>query len=96
MIELNYSSAKGREIFNRASRCVVFTLEQAYDKPSLVKINAYNHCYNEYLKTKNSTGFGICSFNSFQFTCSWIGELNGENIVRYETANNSYLIWVNR
>lgn len=96
MIELNYSSAKGRKIFNRASYCIAFTLEEVYNKPSQAKINAYNHCYNEYLKTKNSMGFGICSFNSFQFTCSWIGEVNGENIVRYETANNSYLIWVNR
>lgn len=96
MIELNYSSKEGRKIHKRGSQYDGYILEDVYAKPSQAKRDAYVWCYNEYLNTEEGEGFSICSHNTFQFTCSWLGKLNGEVIMRYETANNSYLIWLER
>lgn len=96
MIELNYSTAKGRKIYEQGCHYDGAFLSQVYAKPSQAKIDAYNRCYSEYANTEDSTAFSICSHNTFQFSCSWLGKLNGEEIMRYETANNSYLIWLER
>ena len=96
MIELNYSSAKGRQIYERGCHCEGFNLYQVYNNPSWTKQAAYNKCAVEFLETDDCKAFSICSHNKFMFTCSWLGKKDGEDIMRYETANNSYLIWLER
>ena len=96
MKELKASSFKGKQIMERGSVYDAYTLSQVYDNYSHAKENAYNWCFNEYLETENHEGFSICSHNTFGFTCSWFGTKDGENIMRYETKDNSYLVWLDR
>ena len=96
MVELNYSSTKGRQIYEKGCHYEGFTLEQVYNNPSSNKQVAYDKCVDEFLNTEDSAAFSICSHNNFMFTCSWVGKLDGEGIMRYETANNSYLVWLER
>ena len=96
MKEIKASTAKGKEIIERGSQREGCTLSDVYVKWSVDKQKAYDWCRNEYLKTENSMLFAICSHNTFGFTCSWIGTKYGEKIMRYETKDNSYLVWLER
>lgn len=96
MKQLNASTYKGREIIRRATRDEGDTLSHVYNKWSPKKEEAYYLCYREYLKTKNHDKFAICSHDTFGFTCSWTGTKDGERIIRYETKDNSYLVWLER
>ncbi len=96
MRELKASTAKGKEIIARASRYEGCGLSDVYKNWSMHKEIAYIKCFNEYFETENSEAFSICSHNSFGFTCSWLGTKDGENILRYETKDNSYLVWLDR
>ena len=96
MREYKLSSAKGKQLYNCGCHYDGYYLREVYDTPSTAKQHAYDNCYDKYLNTENSTAFSICSHNSFGFSCSWLGTKNGENIMRYETKDNSYLIWLDR
>ena len=96
MMKLNASSYKGQQIMNRASNIDGYTLSDIYARCSPAKEHAFNQCYEQYIKTENHYGFSICSHNSFGFTCSWFGTKDGENILRYETKDNSYIVWLDR
>lgn len=48
------------------------------------------------MATENNEAFGVGNANTFGFTASWLGTMNGEDIMRVETRDNSYLIWLNR
>ena len=48
------------------------------------------------MATENREAFGIGNANTFGFTASWLGTKNCEDIMRVETRDNSYLIWLNR
>ena len=96
MKELKFSRKAGQKIYEMGSRYDAMYLAQIYGRYSQEKQNAYDWCYEEYLKTENHEGFSICSHNAFGFTCSWLGTLGGENIMRFETSKNSYLIWLDR
>lgn len=96
MREFNLSTKQGQNIYNRGSHYEGVTLEQVYGRASHAKQQAWEQCYNEYLSTENHTSFSICSHNSFQFSVSWLGTKDGENIMRVETAQNSFLVWLNR
>ena len=96
MMKLNASSYKGKQVMDRASNIDGYTLSDIYNDCSIAKERAYNWCIEQYHKTENHSGFSICSHNSFGFTCSWFGEIEGENILRYETKDNSYIVFLNR
>ena len=96
MIKLNASSYKGQRIMNRASNIDGYTLSDIYTRCSPAKEQAFDWCYGQYIKTENHHGFSICSHNSFGFTCSWFGEIDGENILRYETKDYSYIVYLNK
>lgn len=96
MKDLKYSTKAGQKIYKMGSRYEAMYLKQIYDSYSQEKQKAYDWCYEEYLKTENHNAFSICSHNIFEFTCSWVGILDGENIMRFETSKNSYLVWLDR
>ena len=96
MRELKASTKPGQNIIAKASKYDADWLHQVYGTWSLAIERAYNWCYEQFLQTENSEAFSICSHNSSGFTCSWLGTKAGENILRYETKNNSYLIWLDR
>lgn len=96
MKEYNVSSYKGKQIKKQALRYEGYCLSHIYTKFSANKKIAYDWCYNEYIETENHAAFSICSHNSFGFTCSWVGTKDGEDILRYETKDNSYLVWLER
>lgn len=96
MREYNASSYKGKQIMERASHYDGYRLSDIYGKYSVDKEIAYDWCYTEYLETENHESFSICSHNIAGFTCSWVGTKDEEDILRYETKDNSYLIWLER
>lgn len=96
MKELKYSTKAGKTIVARGSRWDGNTLGQVYDNWSDAKQRAFDWCYNEYLDTEDRDSFSICSHNTFGFTCSWLGKKDGEDIMRYDTKDNSYLVWLER
>lgn len=96
MREYKLSTARGKQLYEMGCRYDGYTLGQVYDNFSQAKQDAYDYCYNEYRKTENSTAFSICSHNTFSFSCSWLGNKDGENIMRIETRDNTYLIWLER
>lgn len=96
MRELKASTKKGQEIIRRGVQYIGASLNQVYDSWSQAKENAYNWCWEEYCNTQESSCFGICSANTFGFTVSWLGVKDGEIILRYETKDNSYIVWLER
>ena len=96
MKELKCSTKAGKRVYEMGSRYDGMYLAQIYDNYSQEKQKAYDWCDEEYLKTENHDAFSICSHNTFGFTCSWLGTLDGEDIMRFETPKNSYIVWLNR
>ena len=96
MKELKFSTKAGQKIYEMGSRYDAMFLQQIYETHSQAKQNAYDWCYQQYLDTENHDAFSICSHNTFGFTCSWLGTIDGENIMRVETPKNSYIIWLDR
>lgn len=76
--------------------CYCGSLRNLYYTWSLAKEAAYNRCYQMYMETENREAFGVGNANTFGFTASWLGTMNGEDIMRVETKDNSYLVWLNR
>ena len=76
--------------------CCWGSLHNLYDSWSTAKEEAYNQCWEMYLETENHEAFGVGNANTFGFTASWLGTKNGEDILRIETKDNSYLVWLER
>ena len=96
MREFNLSTKQGQNIYNRGCNYEGFSLASVYGRASAEKERAWDWCYEQYLATEDRTAFSICSHNTFQFSVSWLGTKDGESIMRVETANNSYLVWLDR
>lgn len=96
MVEMNLSTKRGRNFYNRAMRNEGYSLEDVYNTCSIEKRKSYNDCISMFCETEESTYFHICSHNIFQYSCAWLGKKDGENILRMETATNSYLVWLDR
>lgn len=96
MIRVNYSTAKGKQLYARACNWEGNNLAQVYDHWSIAKERAYNWCIDQYYASENHESFSICSHNTFMFTCSWLCTIDGEDVLRYETSRNTYLIYLNR
>lgn len=96
MRELKASTKTGQKIITMGNSCCWYSLNNLYNSWSPAKQRAYDWCWEQYVNTENATAFGIGNANSFGFTASWLGTLEGENILRVETKDNSYLVWLDR
>lgn len=96
MVELKFSTRRGKEVYKMSLSCQHTNLNDLYKHPSVAKINAYNKYLNEYRKTENSHSFGVGNANSFGFTAAWYGKENDDFFLRVETKNNSYKVWLTR
>ena len=81
------TTAQGKRLYEQHTKYDGYWLHDVYNKPSVAKQNAWNKCFDMFVK-ENGTGFSITSHNSFNVTCSWIIEEG----LRIETASNSYLV----
>lgn len=96
MIEFKASTKQGKNIIDRASVYEGYYLSDVYGTHSNEKENSWRICHDMYISTENSSDFHICSHNTFQYSVAWYGTKDGEKILRVETANNSFLVWLER
>lgn len=96
VIKLNGSSAKGKQIIERAQSYIGYDLSDVYTRYSDAKKQAFICCLDCFSVTPEGRDFHICSANKSKFSCAWYGYFCGEEILRYETKDNSYLIWLER
>lgn len=96
MKEYKLSSARGKQLYRMVTTFCCGSLYNLYDRPSLAKQAAFDYCWEQYMATESHEAFGVGNANTFGFTASWLGTMNGEDITRVETKDNSYLIWLNR
>lgn len=95
------STARGKQLKEKAMNNAGYYLHDVYSKVSYAKEQAYKYCFEKFANTKDSYQFHICSFNTFQFSVAWYGiftMLDGteEYAIFMETANNSYVILLNK
>ena len=96
MREYKVSSSTGKKLYNMGNTCCWPSLYNLYDRWSHAKEEAFDDCWEKYLGTENRCAFGVGNANSFGFTASWLGTKDGEDIMRIETKDNSYLLWLKR
>lgn len=96
MREFKASTKRGQELISTGERCCWSSLHNLYDSWSQAKQQAFDWCGEQYANDNQSTAFGVGNANSFGFTCSWLSIKDNENIMRIETKNNSYLVWLGR
>lgn len=96
MREVKGSTKRGQQLIAMGSNCCHTTLSELYDKWSRAKEEAYKWCCKEYYNSENARGFGIGNANTFGFTASWLCTIDGEEVMRIETKDNSYIVWLNK
>ena len=96
MKEVKASTKRGQDLIKKANSCCYPNLSYLYTTWSQAKENAFNKCFEMYLKSDNSADFGVGNANTFGFSASWFCTINGEECYRLETKDNSYIIWFNR
>lgn len=96
MREFKASTKAGQRIVEMGERCVYSELYNIYDSWSQAKQNAFDWCRKQFVEDENSSAFGIGNANTFGFTASWLTVKEGENIMRVETKDNSYIVWLDR
>lgn len=96
MREYKASTKRGKELIAMGERCCWDSLHNLYDSWSQAKQQAFDWCWEQFVNDNQSTAFGIGNANNFGFTCSWLAIKDNENIMRIETKDNSYLVWLDR
>ena len=96
MREYNASTKRGQQLISMGGKCFWSSLDRIYTRWSEQKQKASERCFEEYASDMNSHDFGIGNANTFCFTCSWLTVKDGEEIMRIETKDNSYLVWLER
>lgn len=96
MREYKASTKRGQALISMGTRCCWKSLHNLYDSWSEAKQKAFDWCFEQYINDNHSTAFGVGNANSFGFTCSWLAIKDNENVMRIETKDNSYLIWLDR
>ena len=96
MRELKLSTKAGQRVYAMGSSCCWSYLHNLYDSWSDAKQRAFDRCWEMYCNDENSSAFGIGNANCFGFTASWLCIVNGEEVMRVETKDNSYLVWLER
>ena len=91
MRTLKSSTSQGKRVINMAIRCNSTTLEELYKKYSNQKQQAYNYCYELFIR-EEGYNFRVGNANIFGFTACWL--VKGEHFdeLRVETKDNSYRV----
>lgn len=96
MIEYKASTKAGQNLIARTKNHEGTFLHDVYKSFSRKKEKAWNDCIDMFIHTEDSEQFHIFSYNVYQFSVAWYGVKDNERILRVETANNSYLVWMER
>lgn len=96
MREFKASTKRGQSIIARAEAYEGVFLSDVYGSYSVEKAESWNKRYDMFMMTDEHSYFHICSYNTFQYSVAWYGKKDGENILRLETVNNSFLVWLDR
>ena len=96
MVELKASTKRGQAVIASGEACKGVTLRDIYASWSDDKQKYYDDCYTQYLETEEHYNFRVKACGSWSFVASWMGTKDGENIMRVETRDNSYLVWLDR
>lgn len=90
------STKRGQNIIEMGERCYYTSLNELYFNWSKAKQTAFDWCFEQYAKSIDSSRFRIGNANSFGFTASWLCTINRENVLRVETKDNSYCVFLDR
>lgn len=94
MKTLKASTKAGQAIIEKAERNIGYYLTDVYTTYSTKKLNSWKWCYSEFIKTDKHEDFHICSCNSYGYTVAWKGYYNERPIVRMETKDNTYIVFL--
>ena len=87
MKTINNNTKKAQAFINAYNRSNIFTLREAYIKPSTRKTRADYNC-RMMMQSEGGHNYKIIGYNSSFFTVAWIA---GKDL-RIETAYNSFII----
>ena len=87
MKTINNNTKQAERYINAYNRSSIFTLREAYAKPSTDKTRADYSC-RMMMQEEGGHGYKIISYNTFQFSVAWIAG----DALRIETAYNSFII----
>lgn len=87
MKTLNNNTQKAQAYINAYNRSNIYSLFEAYAKPSTAKIQADYGC-RSMKRSEGGHGYKIIGYNCNFFTVAWIAG----NALRIETACNSFII----
>ena len=87
MKTINNNTKKAQAYINAYNRSDIYSLNQAYGKPSTEKTRADYNC-RMMMQNEGGHGYKIISYNTFQFSVAWIA---GDSL-RVETFANSFEI----
>lgn len=96
MREYKASTKRGQQLIEMGETCCWSSLRDIYGSWSEAKQQAFDRCWRKFKKDNKSTGFGVGNASKTSFTCSWYAIKDGEPIMRIETKDNSYLVWLDR
>lgn len=87
MKTLNNTTKKAQAYINAYNRSDIFSLNQAYGRPSTEKTRADYNC-RMMMQEEGGHGYKIIGYNCNFFTVAWIAG----DALRIETAKNSFII----
>ena len=87
MKTINNNTKKAQAFINAYNRSDIFSLNQAYGRPSNEKTRADYNC-RMMMQSEGGHNYKIIGYNSSFFTVAWIAG----NALRIETAYNSFII----
>ena len=96
MKELKLSTKTGMRVYTMGVHCPWSGLNNLYKSWSQSKQIVYDVCWTEYIQDSNASDFGVGNANTFGFTCSWLSQKDGEDVMIVKTKNNDYLVWLER
>ena len=87
MKTINNNTKQAERYINAYNRSDIYSLNQAYGKPSNEKTRADYNC-RMMMQSEGGHNYKIIGYNSSFFTVAWIAG----NALRIETAANSFVI----
>ena len=87
MKTINNNTKQAERYINAYNRSDIYSLNQAYGRPSTRKTRADYNC-RMMMESEGGHGYKIIGYNGFYFTVAWIAG----NALRVETAANSFVI----
>ena len=87
MKTINNNTKQAKHYIDAYNRSEIYSLNQAYGKPSTAKTRADYNC-RMMMQSENGHGYKIIGYNCNFFTVAWIA---GKDL-RIETAANSFII----